>query len=49
MSADAGIDAGKQLKAALTAAGGSGGGSPRMAQGSVPSKDRLDQVLAAIS
>jgi alanyl-tRNA synthetase len=45
VSADAGIDAGKALKAALAEAGGRGGGSPRMAQGSVPSKELLDQVL----
>ncbi len=35
-SADSGIDAGKVLKAALTAAGGRGGGNARIAQGSVP-------------
>ncbi|HJT88078.1 MAG TPA: alanyl-tRNA editing protein [Bryobacteraceae bacterium] len=35
-SADAGIDAGQALKAALAAAGGRGGGNPRLAQGSVP-------------
>jgi alanyl-tRNA synthetase len=45
VSADAGIDAGKALKAALAEAGGRGGGSPRMAQGSVPSKELLDQLL----
>ncbi len=45
-SADAGIDAGKLLKSALADAGGRGGGSPRMAQGSVSSADRLAQVLA---
>jgi alanyl-tRNA synthetase len=47
-SADAGIDAGKLLKAALAESGGRGGGSPRMAQGSVPEKGRLDRVLEAI-
>jgi alanyl-tRNA synthetase len=46
VSADAGIDAGKMLKAALSEAGGRGGGSARMAQGSVPSKDLLERVLA---
>jgi alanyl-tRNA synthetase len=46
VSADSGIDAGKVLKAALTEAGGRGGGSPRMAQGSVAAKDGLDKVLA---
>jgi len=46
VSADAGIDAGKVLKSALSDAGGRGGGSPRMAQGSVPAKDLLEKVLA---
>jgi alanyl-tRNA synthetase len=45
VSADAGIDCGKVLKAALTEAGGRGGGSPRMAQGSVPARDKLDAVV----
>jgi alanyl-tRNA synthetase len=36
VSEDAGLDAGKLLKALLTEAGGRGGGAPRMAQGSVP-------------
>jgi alanyl-tRNA synthetase len=44
-SADAGIDAGKVLKAALTEAGGRGGGSARMAQGSVAERAALEQVL----
>jgi alanyl-tRNA synthetase len=44
-SADAGIDAGKVLKAALTEAGGRGGGSARMAQGSVTEAAALDRVL----
>jgi alanyl-tRNA synthetase len=44
-SADAGIDAGKTLKAALTEAGGRGGGNARMAQGSVAEAGALDQVL----
>ena len=39
VSADAGIDAGKSLKAALESAGGRGGGSPRMAQGSLASEE----------
>ncbi|MBZ5582773.1 MAG: alanyl-tRNA editing protein [Acidobacteriia bacterium] len=45
VSQDAGIDAGKALKAALAAAGGRGGGNPRMAQGSVPDQERLQPVL----
>ena len=44
-SADAGIDAGKALKAALTEAGGRGGGNARIAQGSVAEAGALDQVL----
>jgi len=46
--ADGGIDAGKLLKAALTQAGGRGGGGPRMAQGSLPSREALEQVLSRI-
>jgi alanyl-tRNA synthetase len=48
VSEDAGIDAGKLLKAALTDAGGRGGGTARMAQGSVPDSAKLDAVLAAV-
>jgi alanyl-tRNA synthetase len=44
-SADAGIDAGKLLKAALTEAGGRGGGTARIAQGSVPEAGLLERVL----
>jgi alanyl-tRNA synthetase len=47
-SADAGIDCGKALKAALAEAGGRGGGSARMAQGSVPDRIALDRVLAKL-
>jgi alanyl-tRNA synthetase len=47
-SDDSGIDAGKVLKAALQAVGGRGGGSPRIAQGSVPSAAALDDVLRAL-
>jgi len=48
VSADSGVDAGKALKAALTQAGGRGGGNPRMAQGSLPSREALEQVLGQI-
>ncbi len=48
VSGDAGIDAGKQLKAALTAAGGRGGGTSRMAQGSVGDAAALEKVLAKL-
>ena len=44
-SADSGVNAGESLKAAVTKAGGRGGGSATMAQGSLPSKDLLDQLL----
>jgi alanyl-tRNA synthetase len=44
-SADSGIDAGKLLKTALAEAGGRGGGSARIAQGSVANRELLDRVL----
>lgn len=44
-SADTGVDAGALLKAALGAAGGRGGGSARVAQGSVEGADALAGVL----
>jgi alanyl-tRNA synthetase len=48
-SADSGVDAGALLKTALSAAGGRGGGTPRMAQGSLPDRASLDQVVAHLS
>jgi alanyl-tRNA synthetase len=47
-SDDAGLDAGRALKAALADAGGRGGGSARLAQGTLPSREALDRALAAI-
>jgi alanyl-tRNA synthetase len=47
-SEDSGVDAGRALKDALGAAGGRGGGSPRLAQGSVPSRDALEAVLRSL-
>ena len=44
-SADSGVDAGQKLKAALTEAGGRGGGTARMAQGSVPDAALLDRLV----
>ncbi len=44
-SADSGVDAGAVLKSALSASGGRGGGSARMAQGSAGSREALDAVL----
>ena len=48
VSQDAGIDAGKLLKAALTEAGGRGGGTARMAQGSVADAGQLETVLGKL-
>jgi len=48
-SADSGVDAGQRLKAALAEAGGRGGGTASMAQGSVPDAAALDQVAAALT
>ena len=48
-SADCGVDAGKVLKAALTEAGGRGGGNARIAQGSVPDAALLDALVAKVS
>jgi alanyl-tRNA synthetase len=44
-SADSGIDAGRTLKAALTEAGGRGGGAARIAQGSVPNAGLIEKVM----
>jgi alanyl-tRNA synthetase len=49
VSADAAMDAGKLLKAALAEAGGRGGGAPGMAQGSVPGAAELDRVVARVT
>jgi alanyl-tRNA synthetase len=47
-SADSGVNAGEALKTALSANGGRGGGSPRVAQGTVPDAAALQRVLAAL-
>ncbi len=47
-SADAGVHAGDRVKAAVTAAGGRGGGNPALAQGSVPSAAALESVVRAL-
>ncbi len=44
-SADSGIDAGQRLRPLLAAAGGRGGGSSRLAQGTVPSAESLAAVV----
>ena len=48
VSADAGVDAGKALQKALAETGGRGGGTARLAQGSVPNPALLDKVLALL-
>jgi alanyl-tRNA synthetase len=48
VSADSGINAGALLKDVLTKVGGRGGGSATMAQGSVPSREALDQLAQAL-
>ena len=48
-SADSGVDAGQLVKAAVTAAGGRGGGNARMAQGSVPSPEALAAALEKLT
>ena len=48
VSADAGVDAGQKLKAALAETGGRGGGTARMAQGSVPDATALDRVIGKL-
>ena len=47
-SENAGLDAGKALKAALTEAAGRGGGNSRIAQGSVAEPGLLEPVLAKL-
>ncbi len=48
-SPDSGVEAGRALKEALTAVGGRGGGSPRVAQGSVPDEEAAKAVLEALT
>jgi alanyl-tRNA synthetase len=43
-SADSGVHAGERVKAAVTAAGGRGGGNQGLAQGSVPSAGALEAI-----
>ena len=47
-SADSGVNAGAVLKPALASAGGRGGGSPRVAQGSVPTATQAAEIVATI-
>jgi len=48
-SNDSGVEAGKLLKPLLEKVGGRGGGSARLAQGSLPSPDALESVLASLA
>lgn len=47
-SADAGVNAGERMKAALAVGGGRGGGNPALAQGSVPDAAALEKVVALL-
>ncbi|MEO8030910.1 MAG: DHHA1 domain-containing protein [Gemmatimonadota bacterium] len=47
-TADSGVDAGELLKAGLLEVGGRGGGSPRVAQGSVPDQAALARLTARL-
>jgi alanyl-tRNA synthetase len=47
-SEDSGIDAGRVVKTALATVGGRGGGSPRLAQGSVPGAELIPRVIDAV-
>lgn len=49
VSTDADVDAGKTLQPIVAQAGGRGGGSARMAQGSVPSVEALDTVVQSLN
>jgi alanyl-tRNA synthetase len=48
-SDDSGVDAGRALKAALASVGGRGGGSARMAQGSVAKAEFIPRVIDAVT
>ncbi len=48
-SGDSGVHAGDRMKAAVSAAGGRGGGNAGLAQGSVPDTKALEAVVAQLS
>jgi alanyl-tRNA synthetase len=48
-SADSGLDAAALLKPVLSAVGGRGGGSARLAQGTVPGAEAIDSALAQLA
>jgi alanyl-tRNA synthetase len=47
-AADSGVDAARALRAGLEAAGGRGGGNPRLAQGKPASTEAIEQALAVV-
>lgn len=47
-SADSNVDAGQTIRAAVTPLGGRGGGSPRLAQASLPDASKIPDVLMAL-
>lgn len=47
-SPDSGVDAGKTIREVVTPLGGRGGGSPRLAQASLPDENALPAVAAAL-
>ena len=47
-SDDSGVDAGRLLRESLAVVGGRGGGSPRLAQGSVPDSAAVDATVSAL-
>jgi len=49
VSKESGVHAGDLLKRALADAGGRGGGNPVLAQGSVPSKEALEQLVLILT
>jgi alanyl-tRNA synthetase len=48
-SEDSGIDAGRMLRGELERVGGRGGGSARLAQGSVKDRTGIEAVLRALT
>ena len=48
-SADSGIHAGDRVKAAVTAAGGRGGGNQALAQGTVATLAALEQIVKLLT
>jgi alanyl-tRNA synthetase len=48
-SKDSGVNAGERVKNAVTSNGGRGGGSPTMAQGSLPNTEALQRAVSALS